>query len=37
VEELVRVRVGGLDLGELAPGRWRQLDPEEVARLQHTS
>jgi 23S rRNA pseudouridine2605 synthase len=33
VVELVRVRVGGLALGELAPGRWRRLGPEEVARL----
>jgi 23S rRNA pseudouridine2605 synthase len=36
VEELVRVRVGGLALGELAPGRWRRLGPEEVARLQRS-
>src|SRR5258708_2511463 len=36
VEELVRVRVGGLALGELAPGRWRRLEPEEVARLQRS-
>jgi 23S rRNA pseudouridine2605 synthase len=33
VEELVRVAVGALDLGDLAPGQWRQLSPAEVARL----
>lgn len=33
VEELVRVAVGGLELGDLAPGRWRQLSGAEVARL----
>jgi 23S rRNA pseudouridine2605 synthase len=33
VEELVRVAVGGLELGDLAPGQWRQLSPAEVARL----
>jgi 23S rRNA pseudouridine2605 synthase len=33
VEELVRVAVGALDLGDLAPGEWRQLSAAEVARL----
>jgi 23S rRNA pseudouridine2605 synthase len=33
VVELVRVRIGRLSLGELAPGEWRELTPEEVARL----
>ena len=35
VEELVRVRVGALSLEELglAPGEWRELDEDEVARL----
>ena len=33
VEELVRVAVGALDLGDLAPGQWRQLSAAEVARL----
>jgi pseudouridine synthase len=33
VEALVRVAIGGLALGELAPGAWRRLDPEEVERL----
>ena len=28
---LVRVRIGGLALGELAPGRWRELDAAERA------
>jgi len=33
VVELVRVRIGHLDLGELAPGEWRELGPEEVRSL----
>jgi 23S rRNA pseudouridine2605 synthase len=33
VRELVRVRIGGLALGDLAPGRWRRLEPPDVARL----
>jgi 23S rRNA pseudouridine2605 synthase len=33
VVELVRVRIGQLDLGELAPGEWRELGPEEVRSL----
>lgn len=33
VEELVRVAVGGLGLGDLAPGQWRRLTAAEVARL----
>ena len=33
VVELVRVRIGRLDLGELAPGEWRELGPEDVRRL----
>lgn len=31
VEALHRVRVGALDLGELAPGAWRALDAADVA------
>jgi 23S rRNA pseudouridine2605 synthase len=31
--ELARVAVGGFELGDLAPGQWRQLSPAEVARL----
>jgi len=34
VRELVRVRIGDLDLGDLAPGRWRRLGPEDVALLE---
>ena len=33
VVELVRVRIGRLDLGELAPGEWRELDAEGVKSL----
>lgn len=33
VLELVRVRVGGLELGELAPGEWRELTADEETRL----
>jgi pseudouridine synthase len=33
VLELVRVRIGRLSLGDLAPGEWRELGPEEVAAL----
>jgi 23S rRNA pseudouridine2605 synthase len=34
VRELVRVRVGGLGLGDLAPGQWRRLEGEDVALLE---
>jgi pseudouridine synthase len=33
VRELVRVRIGRLDLGDLAPGEWRELDAEQVKSL----
>ncbi len=33
VEALHRERIGGLDLGDLAPGRWRVLGEDERARL----
>ena len=33
VEELVRVAVGRLQIDDLAPGQWRQLEPAEVASL----
>jgi 23S rRNA pseudouridine2605 synthase len=34
VEELVRVRIGALDLAGLAPGEWRTLAPEEIPLLE---
>jgi pseudouridine synthase len=34
VLELVRVRIGRLSLGDLAPGEWRELGPDEILRLQ---
>ena len=37
VVELVRVRIGRLGLGELAPGEWRELGPEEVRKLVRVS
>ncbi|MCB1098967.1 MAG: rRNA pseudouridine synthase [Verrucomicrobiae bacterium] len=33
VKSLVRLRIGTVELGELAPGRWRFLGPEEIKRL----
>ena len=33
VLELVRVRIGGLDLGDLAPGEWRELSADQVKSL----
>ena len=33
VLDLVRVRIGGLGLGDLAPGEWRELTPQEVRSL----
>lgn len=33
VETLHRAAVGGLELGDLAPGRWRLLAPDEVVRI----
>jgi 23S rRNA pseudouridine2605 synthase len=33
VTRLVRTRVGGVGLGDLPPGRWRRLDPQEVMAL----
>jgi 23S rRNA pseudouridine2605 synthase len=33
VLELVRVRIGRLGLGDLAPGEWRELGPREIAHL----
>jgi 23S rRNA pseudouridine2605 synthase len=37
VVELVRVGIGGLGLGGLAPGEWRRLTRDEVARLERPS
>jgi 23S rRNA pseudouridine2605 synthase len=37
VLELVRVRVGRLGLGDLAPGHWRRLDAEDVKHLTQGS
>jgi 23S rRNA pseudouridine2605 synthase len=34
VRRLLRVRMGGLRLGSLAEGEWRELRPEEVQRLR---
>lgn len=34
VVRLVRIRVGGLELGDLRPGAWRQLGLAELARLR---
>lgn len=34
VRDLVRVRIGALDLADLPPGRWRRLGPEDVERLE---
>ncbi len=33
VQQLVRVRIGSLRLGDLQPGQWRQLREDEVKRL----
>jgi pseudouridine synthase len=33
VLDLVRTRVGRLELGDLRPGEWRRLAPEDVQRL----
>ncbi len=33
VETLSRISVGGLVLGDLAPGQWRALQADDVARI----
>lgn len=33
VQKLIRVRIGNLSLGDLQPGQWRELRPDEVKRL----
>lgn len=35
VRRLVRVRLGPVELGDLPPGKWRELRPEEVAALRN--
>jgi pseudouridine synthase len=37
VRRLHRSRYAGLELGELAPGAWRELSPREVAALRRTA
>jgi len=34
VRRLVRIRMDGLELGDLAPGSWRSLKPGEIAQLR---
>lgn len=36
VQQLVRHKIGPLSLGNLKPGQWRHLTPDEVAALQKT-
>ncbi len=33
VKRLIRVRIGSLSMGDLQPGQWRELRPDEVKRL----
>jgi 16S rRNA U516 pseudouridylate synthase RsuA-like enzyme len=33
VRQLIRVRIGPVQLGDLKPGQWRQLSPTEIAAL----
>jgi len=37
VKELVRIRIGNLKIGDLAPGSWRQLTSEEINSLKGPS
>jgi pseudouridine synthase len=37
VRELVRVRIGGLALGDLLPGQWRRLEKAEIEALQRVT
>lgn len=37
VERLLRTEVGTIALGDLAPGRWRELTADEIERLRYTS
>jgi len=34
VRRLVRVGIAGVELGDLPPGKWRELRPEEIERLR---
>jgi 23S rRNA pseudouridine2605 synthase len=34
VEQLIREKVGGVDVGDLQPGEWRELTKEEIAKLR---
>jgi 23S rRNA pseudouridine2605 synthase len=34
IRRLIRVRLGSLELGDLAPGAWRMLNPSEVQQLR---
>ncbi|MBU0608306.1 MAG: rRNA pseudouridine synthase, partial [Armatimonadetes bacterium] len=34
VRRLVRVAIAGVELGDLPPGKWRELKPEEIERLR---
>jgi 16S rRNA U516 pseudouridylate synthase RsuA-like enzyme len=33
VVRLRRVRIGGITLGDLRPGEWRHIEPEQIGRL----
>ena len=35
VKRLIRVRIGNLELGDLLPGKWRELTGEEIKHLQN--
>jgi 23S rRNA pseudouridine2605 synthase len=35
VLRILRIRIGSLELGDLKPGQWRQLRPDEVAALRN--
>jgi len=37
VQQLIRVRIGPLRLGDLEPGRWRKLSPAEVRALRKST
>jgi 16S rRNA U516 pseudouridylate synthase RsuA-like enzyme len=37
VRRLIRTRLAGLELGKLPVGQWRELRPEEIARLRRAT